>query len=91
MDTADGEERLPVGLAAAEGKDFEAAGEGIEFAAHETVRPVLGHADGLLEQSEGAVAIGAAQEDNLAGGEVPRNPGWRGRAFWRRFDAFEVA
>ena len=89
-EVADRQARLPVGLATAEGINFQSAGERIEFAADQTVGPVAGCAHGLLEEREGPGTVGAAKKNDPAGGKSARRNGWARRACRRSLDALEV-
>jgi hypothetical protein len=86
----DGQEWLPVRLAAAQGIDLQSARERVEFAADEAVGPVAGGADSLLEKSYGSEAVGATQEDNASGGEVARRNKRARQPQWCGLDALKM-
>ena len=66
LQTASSQERLAVRLAATERVDFEFVGEHIEFAAHQSMGPMLGDGNGTFEQTESSHIVGAPQKDDLS-------------------------
>lgn len=77
------QERLAVRLAAAECVDFEFVGERVEFAAHQSMRPVLGDLDSVFEQAKRSRVVGAPQKNDPTVAKVARQ-NWRIRMAPRR-------